>query len=73
MNGPAIAELKCDSVLPPPSDTLWRFLTGGYEYSYIVQMDDDIKGNARVLIDRAVNNWRKICEEVRTVPGSDHG
>lgn len=65
-------QLMKSSSLPPPSDTLWRLLTNGYSYEYIQQLNEESAGEARLLIDRAIRNWRQICEEVSaTIGGED--
>jgi len=52
---------------PPPSDTLWRMLTGGYSHEYIEQLGRD-SGDAQALVRRAVSNWRQINAEIHADP-----
>lgn len=51
------------SGLPPPSDTLWRMLTGGYSHQYIIKLCDE-SNDGRVLLERAISNWQQICTEI---------
>lgn len=52
----------------PESETLWLFLTKGYSLNYIrdslVCGIPHIEAEARMLRDRALNNWAQIRSEV---------
>lgn len=65
----ALNEKPTDEALrddyPPPSDTLWRMLTGGYSHEYIKQLGLDSE-DAQALVRRAVSNWRQINAEIDT-------
>lgn len=52
---------------PPQSDTLWRLLTGGYDFEYVNQLDSADR-NKSGLIDRATKNWQQVCAEIAAAP-----
>ena len=47
----------------PRSDTLWRLLTNGYDYSYVTSLPDGDRDKA-VLLRRAGALWLQIRGEV---------
>lgn len=51
---------------PPPSNTLWRLLTNGYDFEFVNQLGD-AHPEKSVLIDRATKNWQQICAEVASL------
>lgn len=47
----------------PPSDMLWRLLTGGYDFGYIRSLDDGNR-DKQVLVARASQVWALIRAEL---------
>jgi len=57
---------ECPELLPPyvpASDLLWRYLTDGYDWSYIANLPDG-HSDRPTLIARAEAAWARIREEV---------
>lgn len=61
---PSVGGGECSlPVLPPPSETLWRFLTSGYGHSYVAALADGSSDKCG-LVTRALHNWSQIRSEL---------